>query len=541
MARTPLLRTLLRLIEEQRSETGRDAGSLPLSRRRLLAGASMGAAGLLLEPPALAAPRGVDERVVIVGGGIAGLTAAVRLTDAHVPCVVYEASGRIGGRMFSHSPQLSGAAGYWDDGQVTEWCGELIDSSHATILALARRFGVTPDDVRAAEPAGSREVFHFGGERYLHADRDFAPVYQAVQRDSAAAGYPTSYRRRTAAGIALDRMSVHEWITTRVPGGHGSKLGRLLDVAYTVEYGSDTRDQSALNLVYMLGGSERKPLEVFGASDERYHLRGGNQRLPVAMAAALPRGMVRTGRRLTRLVSEADGSVSLTFESASLKETVTADRVILALPFAVLRTLDIQQAGFDNRKQVAIQELGAGRTAKLMVQFAERVWTGEAPGGAGNGATFTDLPYQASWDVTRGQSGKSGVLVGYAGGPGVRPYHNHAAPYTTARNSATNAAAAGFAGQLDAVFPGAQEEYNGKAHLATPYQDPHFRCSYSYYRVGQYHRFGGYEKVRQRSIHFAGEHCSQDYQGFMEGGASEGLRAANEVLAVLKGAAARPR
>jgi len=468
--------------------------------------------------------------VVIVGAGIAGLTAAVRLMDAKVPCVVYEASGRIGGRMFSHSPALSGGSGYWDDGQVTEWCGELIDSTHATILALARRFGVTADDVRAAEPKGSREVFYFGGERYLNADRDFAPVYDALQRDAEAAGYPTSYRQRTPAGIALDRLSLHEWIATRVPGGHQATLGQLLNVAYTVEYGADTRDQSALNLVYMLGGSKRKRLEVFGLSDERHHLRGGNQRLPVAMASALPRGSVKTGHRLKALVAEPDGTVTLTFESASMNATVTADRVILALPFAVLRTLDLTRAGFDNRKRVAINELGAGRTTKLMAQFKERIWASAQPGGPGNGETFTDLPYQASWEVTRGQAGNSGVVVAYSGGPGVRPYHSHAAPYTTARNEAVQAGAAGFAKQFDEVFPGVGEQFNGKAHLALPYQDPNFRCSYSYYRVGQYHRFGGYERVRQRAIHFAGEHCSQDYQGFMEGGASEGLRAANEVL-----------
>jgi monoamine oxidase len=45
--------------------------------------------------------------------------------------------------------------------------------------------------------------------------------------------------------------------------------------------------------------------------------------------------------------------------------------------------------------------------------------------------------------------------------------------------------------------------------------------------------FSGYEGVRQGNIHFAGEHCSTSFQGFMEGGASEGVRAANEILADL--------
>jgi monoamine oxidase len=43
------------------------------------------------------------------------------------------------------------------------------------------------------------------------------------------------------------------------------------------------------------------------------------------------------------------------------------------------------------------------------------------------------------------------------------------------------------------------------------------------------HTVRGYERIRQRNIHFAGEHCSVEFQGYMEGGAAEGIRAAHEV------------
>lgn len=59
--------------------------------------------------------------------------------------------------------------------------------------------------------------------------------------------------------------------------------------------------------------------------------------------------------------------------------------------------------------------------------------------------------------------------------------------------------------------------------------DPTLNCSYAYFRVGQYVGFSGWEKLREGNVHFAGEHCSQDFQGYMEGGASEGVRAATEV------------
>ena len=90
--------------------------------------------------------------------------------------------------------------------------------------------------------------------------------------------------------------------------------------------------------------------------------------------------------------------------------------------------------------------------------------------------------------------------------------------------------ATAFLSQLETVFPGISKRWNGKATLSTPFRDPNLLCSYSYWKVGQYTGFSGYEAAPQGNIHFAGEHCSTDFQGFMEGGAAEGIRAANEVL-----------
>lgn len=66
--------------------------------------------------------------------------------------------------------------------------------------------------------------------------------------------------------------------------------------------------------------------------------------------------------------------------------------------------------------------------------------------------------------------------------------------------------------------------------LSTPFTDPNLLLAYSYWKPGQYTGFSGYEGVRQGNIHFAWEHCSTSFQGFMEGGAEEGARAANEIL-----------
>jgi len=79
-------------------------------------------------------------------------------------------------------------------------------------------------------------------------------------------------------------------------------------------------------------------------------------------------------------------------------------------------------------------------------------------------------------------------------------------------------------------WPGATKQWNGQASISTPWNDPNLLGSYACWKVGQYTGFSGYEGVRQGNVHFAGEHCSINFQGFMDGGAEEGVRAANEIL-----------
>jgi monoamine oxidase len=73
-----------------------------------------------------------------------------------------------------------------------------------------------------------------------------------------------------------------------------------------------------------------------------------------------------------------------------------------------------------------------------------------------------------------------------------------------------------------------------RAMLSLPKKSPFFRASYSFYRVGQYTTFAGYEAVRQGGVLFCGEHTSIDFQGFMEGGAAEGTRAARELRQLIR-------
>jgi monoamine oxidase len=490
-----------------------------VSRRDLLraTGATVGAAllgGTARRAMASAAARG---RIAVVGAGIAGLVTALTLQDAGVPCEIFESSLRVGGRMHSN-------ARFWADGQVSEWCGEFIDSTHVAIRSLAARFGLPLANVNLADPPGSVDTNYFQDGYYTSAElaEDFKAVAPILAAQNAAIGPVATFDRYTEAGYFFDHVSAYDWIEAYVPGGHAGRLGQYLDVATVTENGLDTRLQSSLNLIF--------PLD----SNERYHISGGNEQLPLAIAASLPQDAIHLGWRLTAVAAEPGGRVSLAFATPSGPRTETFDRVILALPFSVLRGLDCRNAGFDARMREAIAQLGYGTNAKLVLQFDDRYWNGRgAWPGVGNGFVETDLPFQSTWDSSRAEAGESGLLTDYTGGDRGASFAP-AGPYTTsAASDRTAAYASCFLGQLETVWPGVAAHYLGRAALSCPTLDANLLGSYSTYLVGQYTSIGGYERVRQGQVFFAGEHTSYEFQGFMEGGAESGFRAAQEALATL--------
>ena len=506
---------------EQGSSAAGEARTARSTRREFVKRAGIAGAGAMvigggLAPLAQAARSGRkdDTSVVVVGGGLAGLTAAYRLKRRGVRATVIEGNTRIGGRCWS-------GRGLFDDGQIIEHGGELIDTGHTAIRRLARDLGLDFDDVLRAEPRGSHVLYYFDGQPYSVADAvtDFQAVYPALQADSTAAGYPTLYTSFTPAGQVLDNLSVRDWINSRVPGGFGSKLGQLLDAAYNIEYGAETTDQSSLNLIYLLSGSLGTELDIFGASDERFKVRGGNDLIVQRLGQELD-GQIRTGAKLTKIKLTDDGSYTLTVQGVR-GGRLDADHIVLAIPFSTLRTqVDFSQAGFNGVKTAAIQQLGMGSNTKLQLQFRKRSWYRADC----NGDAYSDTGFQTMWEATRAQDGEQGILVNYTGG----------AAASALVGGDPLAKAAQFLGQLEPVLPGITQKWNGKATLDAWLGNPWSLGAYSYWKVGQYTAFSGAEGERSGNCHFAGEHTSTDYQGYLNGAVDTGILAAKEILADLR-------
>jgi monoamine oxidase len=162
-----------------------------------------------------------------------------------------------------------------------------------------------------------------------------------------------------------------------------------------------------------------------------------------------------------------------------------------------------------------------GTIAKVHVQFRSRFWRDQVC----TGETYADTGYQNTWEVSRAQSGASGILVWYTGGdPGVAV--GSSTPQQQVQKN--------FLPKIEPVLPGATAQWNG---LVTRDYWPAYQWtkgSYSYWKVAQYTRFSGAEKERSNNCHFAGEHTSQDFQGYLQGAVESGERVAAEIAGDLK-------
>jgi monoamine oxidase len=171
-------------------------------------------------------------------------------------------------------------------------------------------------------------------------------------------------------------------------------------------------------------------------------------------------------------------------------------------------------------KQTAIRELAMGTNSKLHLQFKKRHW--ESLGS--NGLTYADTGYQNTWEVTRGQSGEAGILVDYTGGTIGASFGSG-----TVQQRAKK-----FLGQIEPVLPGLTAEWNGAATLDFWPAYLWTKGSYSYWQVGQYTKFSGAEGRKEGNCHFAGEHTSINFQGYLNGAVESGERAASEIVTDLK-------
>ena len=456
-------------------------------------------------------PGGGGDPVAIIGAGVAGLTAAYRLHQAGIPCEIFEGSERTGGRILTKND-------FNKDAMFCELGGELVDSGHEDLIALAGELGVEIQELKGGD--SGVDLYHFGGKYYT--DKELIPAFEPFAKKLAAdvEGLFDAEEEFTEKAGKFDKVNLAEYLT-ETGKGVDKWVVDMLRVAYTIEYGRDLDEQSSLNLITYLQADTKDGFKLFGDSDESKRIQGGSSSLPNALAKAIDgKVKINKGYRLAK-IGQAGPNLTLNFATDGGTKSLKFTRAICAIPFTMLRQVEgIKTLGLSKEKQTAIAELGYGNNSKVMYGFTERWWRNPAVKlpAPNNGSVFTDLPLQCTWETSRGQTGESGILTNFLGGSASKNF-------TTERFDK-------FKEELNRVFPGINDKFDGKRAMMNWPEYKFTRGSYTCPLVGQYTTLLAAAAPAEMDgrLVFAGEHTSGDFSGFMNGAVESGNRAAKEII-----------
>ncbi len=490
-----------------------------IGRRALLQ--AMAASGVAASLPVAAKTLPSSGRVAIVGGGIAGLAALHRLTEAGVDARLYEARNRLGGRMYTQRTA---------DGQLFEAGGQLVNSDHADMHALARAFAIPLID---RKPGVHHSVVLADGAVVAQAElaRLLTPLAARIGQDSEAVDTNPLVAR------VIDNMSVTQYLDRHAALIADPRIRALIESSIRTEYGAEADAASALQLIFNLPTVKGQHIEMLAGSDERYVIAGGSGRLANAIADA-HRERIETGRRLAA-IRDTGGSIRLEFHDGTV---AVADMVIVAVPAPILRQIDFA-VPLPKRWRAFIAEADLGRNEKVQVTASGTPWV-DVLGGGGE-LWDTSSPYALGWDGTlqgvagQGVAGKP-VWTWFLGGDQV-----------SAATAAPDALAAALAVCTEAAVPGIVAATEGGVVRRTNWcREALTLGAYTNSAPGQLTRFGGLFWVesddaaeRQQAVAgrvvFSGEHVSDAWVGFMNGGAQTGRLAAEAVIAARKASGRR--
>ena len=476
-------------------------------------GVVVGAAGFLdaCHKTSMREIGSTQPKVVIIGAGIAGLNCAYQLKKAGFTAAVYEGSTRTGGRIFTGKDITA-------PGLTAELGGEFIDSGHDDMIKLAQEFGLNLLDSESPdESTYIKDSYFIGGRFYTEQEviDAFAPYAAQISDDISSLPATFTYDSYDSTIAKFDLLSIHQYLDSI---GMTGFIRTGIEVAYLTEYGMEADSQSSINFLYLFSPDTSTGFDIFGASDERYKVEGGNQLITTNLLQKLD-GQVNLGQQLIKIKENTVG-YSLYFKNTNgTTITVNADFIVSAIPFSTLRDveLDVQLPDW---KVNAIKELGYGSNAKLILGFTKRTWRDYNY----NGSVFTDMDLQNGWDNGIGQHAPGGGYTVYLGG---NQGMNLGA-------GTSELQAPKFIAEMEKMWPGVAKAFNGnvkRMHWPT-YQFT--KGSYACYKTGQYKSIRGAEIKPIGNFYFAGEHCSLEFQGFMNGGAETGRVAAEAIISKLK-------
>jgi monoamine oxidase len=446
------------------------------------------------------------KRVLILGGGIAGLVAAFELKrQGHDPLIL-EAQHRVGGRVYTlrnFAPGLYAEAG-----------AMRIPRVHDLTLEYCRLFGLT---LRPFVMGNPKTLVHIDGQRMTAEEADASPERLP---------FPLAEEERGRTYTELWSEATREFRERYEAGGQDSLDDLLREYDhYSIREFLVSRgvSEGAIELYGVMSFREanmnaavvEQLREIVGRSfEDMQEIAGGMDLLPQAFYEHLKTN-VRFGAEVTA-IEQSPESVTVHYRGAAGRFSVSGDFAICALPFSVLRDVEVIGQGFSREKQKAIRELNYNASTKILFQVRRRFWEEE---GIVGGTTVTDLPVRricypsfSDPDDERGT-----LLASYTWGQDALRWG------AMDKESMIEQALEDVA----RVHPSVVAEFEvGDAY--NWYDDPYARGAFALFEPEQQTRLQEHIVAPEGRIHFAGEHTSL-YHAWIQGALESGIRAAREV------------
>ncbi len=484
-----------------------------ISRRGFLAGATVAVMAACTsrsrQPIARAVPRpdpGAPRRVIVVGAGLAGLTAALGLCDAGWDVVVFEARPRVGGRVHTLYGGEEGVP--FERGLRAEVGGESIDDTHTSLRKMVRRFGLTterrPGSTTSRATTG---LFRYRGQTYTFAAlaalrggaalADYLRVATELQRLADKQRVDPEHPETADRAADLDRLSFSAWLDS---------LRLVPEARFVTEQANVSLYNAQLSDISMLFVAQQTAVTagMLDSQSETMRIAGGNAKLPNAMAAELGSALI-----LNAPVTAVRRHGDVVGVTARGREHFGA-HVVLALPPPPLRDIRFEPP-LPAPIATAIAGLDLGAATKVVNQYRSPFWRAHGQ----SGFSMSDLTYRISWDAADSYATPAGLLT----------------TFTTANNGHALAALADTTriarvrDELAIVFPESPDQLAGPAATMAWSDEPFTGGGYAVYKPNQLTAFWAPLRAGTDRIRFAGEHL-EALAGYMESAVRSGIRAA---------------
>jgi len=459
------------------------------------------------------APKSADA--VVVGAGLAGLSAARAIAGAGRSVVVLEARDRVGGRTWNR-PVVGGS--YVDAG------AEFVGPTQDRIKALAQAVGVetfptynTGQNVYWKD--GTRQTYAASGPTGIAPpDPTYLPdLLQVVEKlNTMARQIDVNAPWDAPEALEWDSQTFYSWVKANEVN---PDFMRLVSTATDAIFGQEPRDLSLLYVLFYLAASgdeshpgtfERNFQTAEGAQEERFV--GGSQLISLRVAAELGSSVVLNSP-VRRMSQDASG-VKVLLDGGE----VAAKRVVVAVPPALTARIDYEPLLPVLRDQLT-QRAPMGSYAKVDVVYDRPFWREQGLTGQ---AVSINGPVRVTFDSTP-EEGNPGVLLGFIGGSDARAWYGLSAE---GRRQAVLDNFADYFGE-EARSP-LQYVENAWAEERFSRGDPVAGLG-----PGTLLDFGAALRAPVGRIHWAGTETSDYWVGYMDGAVRSGERAAAEVLAEL--------